>query len=128
MNHRFQADTVPLHSIAATGAKCHSRIRLSCKSTDPRMHFHGAEDLSDEASGATIGIQTSHGIVDAPEAVHTADQEAHQLPSFLVQDLMKSYQSVEDGAWQACASSMMVLHGDFGFTHFRFNDLVALFQ
>ena len=45
-----------------------------------------------------------------------------------VQDLMGSYPSVEDGAWQACASSMMVLNGDLGFAHFRFNDLVALFQ
>ena len=41
---------------------------------------------------------------------------------------MQQYPSVEDGAWQACASSMMLLHGHLGFAHLRFDDLVALFQ
>ena len=44
------------------------------------------------------------------------------------QDLMDVYQSVEDGAWQACAASMMVLHSDLGFSHHRFSDLMAMFQ
>ena len=41
---------------------------------------------------------------------------------------MEQHQCVSDGAWQACAASMMLAHGGQGFDHLSFNELVALFR
>ena len=67
-----------------------------------------------------------------PQALATlrADRQQGQAPfsGHAAQGLMGRHQCVVDGAWQACAASMMLAHGHLGFNHLRFNELTAMFR